>query len=77
MCIRDRHKTNHPVSEGVRSLEDERGLLRHVEMKAGDLVIFMGSAQIHGAYPWQSEIPRRAVIFNYVSRNLEKPPKRS
>lgn len=71
------HKTNHPVPEGVRSLEDERGLLRHVEMKAGDLVIFMGSAQIHGAYPWQSEIPRRAVIFNYVSRNLEKPPKRS
>ena len=71
------HKTSHPVPEGVRSLEDERGLLRHVEMKAGDLVIFMGSAQIHGAYPWTNDTPRRAVIFNYVSRNLDKPPRRS
>jgi ectoine hydroxylase-related dioxygenase (phytanoyl-CoA dioxygenase family) len=70
------HKTSLPLPDDVRSLEDERGLIRHVAMKAGDVVLFMGSAQIHGAYPWTNDTPRRAVIVNYVSRNLDKPPRR-
>lgn len=40
-------------------------------MQAGDVILFMGSGQIHGAYPWTNETTRRAVLFNYKSRNLD------
>jgi UDP-N-acetylmuramate-alanine ligase len=34
--------------EGLSSCEDEQGLVKHIEMKAGDVILFMGSGQIHG-----------------------------
>ncbi len=76
VCIPGSHKCHYPLPDGVRSMEDDRGLVKHVEMQAGDVVLFMGSAQIHGAYPWMNDTPRRAVIVNYVSRSLDQPPRR-
>ncbi len=40
-------------------------------MEAGDVLLFMGAAQTHGAYPWMNEKPRRGVILTYISKNLE------
>lgn len=73
MCIPGSHKCRYVLPETIKSLEDERGLVKHVPMKAGDVVLFMGSAQIHGAYPWMGDTPRRGVIANYVSRSLQQP----
>jgi len=73
MCIPGSHKCRYELPDIIRSLEDERGLVKHVPMKAGDVVLFMGSAQIHGAYPWTNDTPRRGVIANYVSRSLDQP----
>ena len=71
ICIPGSHKSRYPAPESVCSCADERGLVKHVEMQAGDVILFMGSGQIHGAYPWTNEITRRAVLFNYKSRNLD------
>ena len=40
-------------------------------MEAGDVLLFMGAAQTHGAYPWMNEKPRRGVILTYISKNLD------
>ena len=53
--------------------EDELGLVRHVEARAGDVVLFLASAQTHGAYPWTGEQDRRAIFFQYKSRSLYAP----
>ena len=73
MCIPGSHKCRYELPESIKKLVDDRGLVKHVPMKAGDVVLFMGSAQIHGAYPWMADTPRRGVIANYVSRNLDQP----
>ena len=38
-------------------------------VRAGDVVIFMGSATTHGAWAVAGEKPRRASLFSYVSRH--------
>ena len=49
------------------------GLVKHVAMQAGDVLIFLASAQAHGAYPWMGEENRRMIFFQYRSRNLYAP----
>ena len=41
-------------------------------MKAGDVLFFMDGAQTHGALAWKSEIPRRAILIKYSSRNFNR-----
>jgi len=36
-------------------------------------VIFLASAQTHGAYPWTGEEDRRMIFFQYRSRSLYAP----
>ncbi len=71
VCLPGTHKSKYPAPESVCSCEDERGLVKHVEMKAGDVILFMGSGQIHGAYPWTNKTTRRVVLLNYKSRNID------
>ena len=70
VCIPGSHKASYPMPEGIRTCDDEMGLVRHVEMKAGDVLLFLASAQTHGAYPWTGEENRRMIFFQYRSRNL-------
>ena len=46
------------------------GLVQHVSMKAGDVLMFMAGAQTHGAYPWRSDTQRRTVLMNYMGRHM-------
>ena len=71
VCIPGSHKANYPIPEALSLCEDEMGMVRHVEMSAGDVLLFMGASQSHGAYPWMNETPRRGVIIAYKSRNLD------
>ncbi len=70
VCVPGSHKARYPTPPGVQSCDDHMGLVRHVSMKAGDVLMFMGGAQTHGAYPWKSDTHRRTVLINYLSRNL-------
>ena len=46
----------------------ESGHLRHVAMDAGDIILFLGAAQTHGAMTWHSDVDRAAILFNVWSR---------
>ena len=70
VCIPGSHKARYPITEPMILCEEELNLVQHVEMKAGDVCLFLAAAQTHGAYPWKSEIDRRVVLMNYSSRNL-------
>ena len=73
VCVPGTHKTNYPMPECIKHCEDEMGLVRHIEMQAGDVLLFLASAQTHGAYPWMGEENRRMIFFQYRSRNLYAP----
>ena len=70
VCVPGSHKARYPVPPDVRSCDDTMGLVRHVPMQAGDVLMFMGGAQTHGAYPWKTDNPRRAVLISYLSQYL-------
>ena len=70
ICVPGSHKARYPTPPDVQSCDDTMGLVRHVPMQAGDVLMFMGGAQTHGAYPWKTDNPRRAVLISYLSQYL-------
>ena len=70
VCIPGSHKARYPHPRQIVTCEQTLGLVQHVEMSAGDVVIFLAAAQTHGSYPWKSDVDRRAVLMGYVSRNI-------
>jgi ectoine hydroxylase-related dioxygenase (phytanoyl-CoA dioxygenase family) len=66
-CVPGSHKTAEPTPEGVRSAEDDMGLVYQPTMKAGD-VLFFAETMTHGTLPWTSDGERRSVLYKYASR---------
>ncbi|HIG54031.1 MAG TPA: hypothetical protein EYQ18_08640 [Candidatus Handelsmanbacteria bacterium] len=64
------HKTAYAMPAGILSADDDMGMIKHLEMEAGDLLIFLAGAQTHGALPWTGAEDRRCVLLQYRSRNL-------
>ena len=65
MCIPGSHKLNYRGPDRVLSAEDDRGLIKHLSMRPGSLLIF-NEALLHGTLPWTaSDRVRRAVLFKY------------
>ena len=58
------HKSCYPLPHSVRTC-NERAPIRHVPMRAGSVVFFLGGTVCHGAYRWESETPRRTALFTY------------
>ena len=57
--------------EGITAIDDDpMGMVTQVPMKAGDVLFFLASAQTHGAFAWQGEMPRRGILMSYRSRNI-------
>ena len=50
----------------------ESGHLKHVEMDAGDVVLFLGGTQTHGVLTWNSDVDRRGVLYSVWSRSFER-----
>jgi len=71
-CVPGSHKAYYRQPPGVRSCDDHMGLVKHVEMKAGDVVFFMDGGTTHGALAWNSDIPRRGILHKYSSRNFNR-----
>jgi ectoine hydroxylase-related dioxygenase (phytanoyl-CoA dioxygenase family) len=71
-CAPGSHKAQYPMPAGVRSCDDDMGLVTHPTFQAGDVLFFMDGAQTHGALAWHSEIARRSVLIKYSSRNFNR-----
>lgn len=68
-CVPGSHKSGFPMPPGVRTCDDDMGTVVQPTMRAGDVLFFMDGAQTHGTRPWQSERPRRSVLYKYASRS--------
>lgn len=71
-CVPGSHKANYPMPEGVRTCEDHMGLALHQPFKAGDVLFFADGPQIHGTFPWRSEIDRRGILIKYSSAGFHR-----
>ncbi len=68
-CVRGSHKSGFPMPPGVRTCDDDMDTVVQPAMRAGDVLFFMDGAQTHGTRPWQSDRPRRSVLFKYAARS--------
>jgi len=69
VCIPGSHKARYRLPDELVTLDEELGLVRHIEARAGDVILFMGAAQTHGAYPWAGPVTRKVALLNYKSPN--------
>ncbi len=69
VCVPGSHKSQYPIPDGVRTSDDDMGVVAQPAMKAGDVLFFMDGAQTHGTHPWQSESPRRSILIKYAARD--------
>ncbi len=67
-CVPSSHKAMFPMPGGVRTGDDDMGLIKQPVVEAGDVVFFMDSAQAHGATPWKLDSTRRSILFKYTAR---------
>ena len=67
-CVPGSHKAQYRMPPGVRSYDDDMGLVVHPVMKAGDAVFFMDGAQTHGTLPWTADHERRSLLYRYSPR---------
>ena len=58
------HKSCYPLPHSVR-LCNERAPIRHLSMRRGSVLFFLGGTVSHGAYRWEAESPRRTALFTY------------
>ena len=63
------HKTHYPMPPGIRTCDEQMGLVVQPVMKAGDVLFFMDGGMTHGALAWHNPIPRRGVLVKYQSKN--------
>lgn len=71
-CVPSSHKSMFPTPRGVRTGDDDMGLITQPVVKAGDVIFFMDSAQAHGATPWKLETTRRSILFKYTGRTCAR-----
>ena len=71
-CVPGSHKAYYRMPRGVSSCDDHMGLVKHVEMKAGDVLFFMDGGTTHGTLAWKSDISRRGILHKYSSRNFNR-----
>ena len=58
------HKSCYPLPHSVRTC-NERAPIRHIPMRRGSVLFFLGGTVCHGAYRWEAESPRRTPLFTY------------
>ena len=71
-CVPGSHKSRYRMPDGVRTMEDDRGVVAKPAVKAGDVLFFMDGAQTHGARPWNANHMRRAILIKYAGRTATR-----
>ena len=66
-CVPGSNHANYPLPPGVSSCDDPMGLVKHIGMKAGDVLFFMDGSNAHGTYAWRGQLSRRGVLIKYAS----------
>ncbi|MEE2657181.1 MAG: hypothetical protein VX733_01675 [Candidatus Latescibacterota bacterium] len=66
-CVAGSHKSGFPIPYGVKTADEDMGLVEQPSLQARDVLFFMDGAQSHGPMPWQAEHERRSVLFKYAS----------
>ena len=69
VCVPGSHKSNYAMPDGVRTCQEDLGVVTQPVMKAGDVLFFMDGAQTHGTHPWRSEQMRRSILIKYASQS--------
>jgi len=67
-CVPGSHKSKYDMPPGVRTFEDDMGVVEKPNVKAGDVIYFMDGAQTHGARSWRADHARRAILIKFASR---------
>lgn len=67
-CVPGSHKSKYDMPPGVRTFEDDLGVVEKPNVKAGDVIFFMDGAQTHGARSWRADHARRAILLKFASR---------
>ena len=65
------HKSRFAAPDGVKSLQNDLGLVVQPVLSAGD-VLFFAEAALHGTRPWTSQRPRRSLLYKYASRDAAR-----
>lgn len=71
-CVPGSHKSKYDMPSGVRTFEDDLGVVEKPNVKAGDVVYFMDGAQTHGARSWKADHQRRAILIKFASRTATR-----
>ena len=69
ICVPGSHKARYRMPEGIRTLEDDQGLVLQPPTEAGDAIFFMDGAQTHGTHPWTADHMRRSILIKYSGKN--------
>lgn len=64
VCVPGSHKSNYPVPDEFKNLNDKAPIVINPEVKAGSVVIFT-EALTHGTAPWRADKIRRSLLFKY------------
>ena len=71
-CVPGSHKAYYEMPQGIRTCDNDMGLVKHVEMRAGDVLFFGDGGTTHGALAWKSEVSRRGILIKYSSKNFNR-----
>ncbi len=71
-CVPGSHKSKYTMPAGVRSQEDEMGVVAEPNLHPGDVLFFMDGAQTHGTHPWTADFERRSILIKYASRTATR-----
>ncbi|MSS71991.1 MAG: hypothetical protein EXS64_10935 [Candidatus Latescibacteria bacterium] len=65
-CVPGSHKSNYRAPKGVLTVENDRGCVKQVAMKAGDVLLFCEGTS-HGTLPWKGAGERRSVLYKFAA----------
>lgn len=71
-CVPASNHANYKLPPGVSTCDEPMGLVKHIGMKAGDVLFFADGSNAHGTYAWKGPLSRRGVLVKYSSRHFNR-----
>ena len=71
-CVPGSNHANYRLPPGVSTCDETMGLVKHIDMNAGDVLFFADGSTAHGTYAWRGPRSRRGVLIKYSSRHFNR-----
>ena len=71
-CVPGSNHANYRTPQGVTTCDAPMGLVKHIDMRAGDVLFFADGSNAHGTYAWKGELSRRGILVKYSSRHFNR-----